>query len=501
MQKKLLELKEHLREIHDLEAAAAMLGWDQLTYMPSGGAEARGRQIATLERLAHEKFTAAEIGNLLDELDNHAEELAYESFDASLIRLARRMYDRDVKVPADFITEYSEHMSASYAAWANARPSNDFKATEPFLEKTLELSRQMANYFNGYDHIADPLIEYADYGFKTASIRSIFGQLREQLVPLVEKIRAQPPADDSFLKQSYNPDQQINFGAEIIKQFGFDFERGRQDMSPHPFTTEFSIGDVRITTRVKDNNLHDALFSTLHEAGHGMYEQGINPEFEGTHLARGASSGVHESQSRLWENIIGRNFKFWNHFYPTLQTYFPAQLGKIELDAFYRAINKVEPSLIRTDADEVTYNLHVMMRFDFEIDLLEGNLSVKDLPDAWNARIKSDLGVEPPDDRDGVLQDVHWYAGRIGGMFQGYTLGNILSAQFFEKALNANPSIEDELQIGKFDSLHTWLRENIYHFGKTYSANELVEKVCSSGLQIDPYIRYLTEKYGQLYQL
>jgi carboxypeptidase Taq len=278
-------------------------------------------------------------------------------------------------------------------------------------------------------------------------------------------------------------------------------ERGRQDKAPHPFTTEFSIGDVRITTRVKEDDLGEALFSTVHEAGHAMYEQGVRVDFEGTPLAGGASSGVHESQSRLWENVVGRSRPFWCFFYPRLRAVFPDQLGDVPLEAFYRAINKVERSLIRTDADEVTYNLHVLLRFDLELDLLEGKLAGRDLPEAWRERFEADLGIVPPDDRDGVLQDVHWYGGVIGGAFQGYTLGNIMGAAFFEAALRAHPGITDEIEAGEFSTLHRWLVENIYRHGRKYTPSELVERVTGGPLTVEPYVRYLRTKYGELYRL
>ena len=501
MKTKLKELKTRLTEINDLESAAALLDWDQNTYMPPGGAPARARQTATLERLAHEKFTDAGIGKLLDDLRPYEESAPYDSDEASLIRVTRRDYERAIKVSPAFVAEFSDHRSASFQAWAEARPANDFAKVRPYLEKTLDLSRRLANFFPGYEHIADPLIDYADYGMKASTVRATFAELREQLVPIVQAITAQPPADDACLRQTFPEAQQWAFGLEVVKRLGYDFERGRQDKAPHPFTTEFSIGDVRITTRVKENNLGEALFGTMHESGHGMYEQGVRTDLEGTPLAGGTSSGVHESQSRLWENVVGRSRGFWRFFYPRLQDIFPDQLEDVELETFYRAINKVERSLIRTDADEVTYNLHILLRFDFELRLLEGDLTVRDLPDAWRERFSADMGIIPPDDRDGVLQDIHWYAGGIGGAFQGYTLGNILSAQFFEQATQAHPEIESEIEAGKFSTLHNWLKESIYQHGRKYTPSELVERVTGGPLNIEPYIRYLCDKYGELYGL
>ena len=501
MEIKLKELETRLVEINDLESAAGLLGWDQNTYMPPGGAPARARQIATLERLAHEKFTSAAIGKLLNDLRPYEESLPYDSDEASLIRVTRRDYERAIKVPPAFVAEFSDHRSTSFQVWAKARPENDFASVQPYLEKTLDLSRRLADFFPGYEHIADPLIDYSDYGMKASTVRATFAELREQLVPIVQAIAAQPPADDGCLHQTFPEAQQLAFGLDAVTRFGYDLTRGRQDKAPHPFTTNFSIGDVRITTRVRENDLGDALFSTMHEAGHAIYEQSVCADFEGTLLAHGTSSGVHESQSRLWENIVGRSRGFWRFFYPKLQEVFPDQLRDVPPETFYRAINKVERSLIRTDADEVTYNLHVLLRFDFELSLLEGNLAVRDLPEAWRERFEADLGLVPPDDRDGVLQDVHWYSGAIGGAFQGYTLGNILSAQFFGLALQAHPEITCEIKEGKFGTLHTWLKENIYQHGRKYTPSELVERITGGPLSIEPYIQYLWKKYGELYEL
>jgi carboxypeptidase Taq len=336
---------------------------------------------------------------------------------------------------------------------------------------------------------------------KASSVRALFAELREKLVPIVRAITSQAPADDSVLHKHYPERDQLSFGEEVVKQLGYDFSRGRIDKTPHPFMTKFSLGDVRITTRVREDDLGDCLFSNMHEAGHAMYEQGIDMSYEGTPLAGGTSAGVHESQSRLWENIVGRSHGFWEYMFPKLQSHFSKQLQDVPLDTFYAAINKVEKSLIRTDADEVTYNLHVMLRFDFELQMLEGSLSIRDLPEAWHERFEHDFGVVPPDDKDGVLQDVHWYAGIIGGAFQGYTLGNILSAQFYNAALQAHPSISDEIKQGQFSTLHNWLRENIYRHGSKFTASEIIEHATGSSLSIEPYINYLKTKYGALYTL
>ena len=501
MEAKFRELKTRLLEVNDLSSAAGLLYWDQSTYMPPGGAAARARQTATLSRLAHEKFTDPGIGKLLDELVPYEERLDYDSDEASLLRVTRRKYARATKIPPEFMAEVTNHTSASYQAWTAARPANDFERMRPYLEKTLAYSRQAANFFPGYEHIADPLIEPRDYGMKAADVSRIFADLREELVPIARAITEQPPADDACLRKNFPEDKQFEFSMDVAQRFGYELQRGRRDQTHHPFMTKFSLGDVRITTRSREDNISDALFTTLHETGHALYEQGIRVELEGTPLASGTSAGVHESQSRLWENIVGRSRGFWRCFYPKLQRIFPAQLNDVPLDEFYRAINKVERSLIRTDADEVTYNLHVMLRFDFELAMLEGSLEIRALPDAWRERFEADFGIVPPDDKDGVLQDVHWYFSLIGGGFQGYTLGNILGAQFFATALDAHPEIPSEIGRGEFGTLHTWLKENLYQHGAKYTAPELIKRVTGTSLSIEPYIAYLRAKYGELYDL
>ena len=499
--KSLKELKHRLLEIDDLNHAAALLRWDQSTYMPPGGAEARGRQTATLSRLAHEKLTDAAIGRLLDQAEKDVASLAYDSDEAALLRVARRSYDEAVRMPNALISEFNEHQSRIYQAWTVARPANDFATVQPLLEKTLELSRRMAECFPEREHIGDPLIAFSDYGMKASSVRALFADLRTRLVPIVRAVASRPLTDDSCVMQHAPEADQLAFGLQVIKRYGYDFDRGRQDKTHHPFMTKFSLGDVRITTRVREDDVTDALFSTLHECGHALYEQGIRRDFEGSPLANGTSSGVHESQSRLWENIVGRSRGFWEYFYPQIQKAFPQQLGRVPLDTFHPAINKVERSLIRVDADELTYNLHVMLRFDLELDLLEGKIAVKDLARIWRERFEADFGIPVPDDRRGVLQDVHWYSGPIGGAFQGYTLGNILSAQFFATAVKAHPQIPADIRNGEFTTLREWLRTNIYQHGSKFTAAELVERVTGQPLTLEPYMDYLWNKFAPLYGL
>ncbi len=416
---RLAELRQRLLEISDLGYAGAVLSWDQATYMPSAGAAARGRQRAMLSRLAHERATDPALGRLLDGLQSHVERLAPDSDDACLVRVARREFEQAIKVPADFVARRAAFGATSYDAWTRARPANDFATMQPYLERAVELAREVAGFFAPFEAITDPLIDRHDEGMTTASVRALFDALRTELVPIANAICDQPAADDRCLRGPFEEAPQLAFSTLAIEAIGYDMKRGRMDKTHHPFCTKFSHGDVRITTRVRHDDLGEALFSCLHEAGHAIYEQGVAGDLVGTPLGHGASAGVHESQSRLWENMVGRSRGFWGHFYPQLQRTFPAELGQVPLDRFYRAINQVSRSLIRTDADEVTYNLHVMLRFDLEIELLEGRLAVKDLPEAWHARMLSDLGIAPPDHRDGCLQDVHWYGGWIGGSFQG----------------------------------------------------------------------------------
>lgn len=499
-EQKLSTLKGRLRTVSDLRMAAHVLVWDQSTYLPPGGAEARGRQLATLDSLAHEKFTDPEVGRLLDELTPLEAELPYDSDDASLLRVTRRDFEKATKVPSKFLAKFSEHTAKAYGLWAEARPEDNFAKVADTLETTLEYSRELSQFFPDFEHIADALIDGADEGMTVAALQPLFADLRTELVPIVEAISAQDESNASTLEGHFPEAEQLAFGLKLAEAFGYDLRRGRQDKTLHPFAVNFSVNDVRITTRVKEDDISECLSSTLHEAGHAMYEQGISQSLEGTPLASGTSSGVHESQSRLWENQVGRSRGFWEHTFPDLQATFPG-LQDVSLDAFYRAINKVSRSLIRTDADEVTYNLHVIIRFDLELALLEGKLAVKDLPDAWRERYRSDLGVTSEGDTNGVLQDVHWFAGAVGGAFQGYTLGNVLSAQFFESALDDHPTIPGEIRSGQFGTLHTWLKDNIYTHGRKFTAPEIIQKATGQAMTIKPYVNYLKTKYGELYNL
>jgi carboxypeptidase Taq len=495
----LRELREFLGEIRDLETAAGVLQWDQSTYMPPAGAEARARQLALLGRLAHERICSPRLGELLEGVA-HLEQDGSES-EAALVRVTRRKRDRAMRLPSELVSELQNHLASSYVAWASAQPEGDFAAVRPTLEKTVELSRRVSDCFPNRDHPADPFVDEVDPGMSVADVRALFGELQQQLVPLVRSIVEQPQPNDDFLRQPFDEETQLQFGRRVIETLGYDFSRGRQDRTHHPFMTRFGAGDVRITTRVRPEELTEALFSTIHEAGHALYEQNIRPEYDGTPLGGGVSAGVHESQSRLWENLVARSRSFWTHFYPELQKTFPKQLAEVPLDDFHRAINKVQRSLIRTDADEVTYNLHVMVRFELETKMLEGELAVADLPDAWNARMRDMLGVEPPSHDVGCLQDVHWFVHTVGGAFQGYTLGNLMSAQFMEAALRDRPDLFDRIAAGDPAPLRNWLTEHVYQHGSVYDPADLVQRATGRPLEVEPFIRYLRSKYGELYNL
>jgi carboxypeptidase Taq len=499
MEPKIQQLRTILEEVSDLNYVSAVLGWDQQTYMPPGGAEARGNQLALIGRLAHERGTSPELGKLLEELKPYAATLDPDSDDARLVKVTTRDFDKATLVPSRHIVEFAQVTTLAQQAWMEARQKSDFSIFRPHLEKIVALRQEYASFFPGFDHPYDALLDDFEPGMKTADVKVIFEGLRPKQVELIKAIAAKPQVDDSFLHQPFDETRQWSFGEEVITKFGYDWKRGRQDKTTHPFTTEFGINDVRITTRLEPDFLSSMLFSTIHECGHALYGQGVAPELERTGLERGASLAVHESQSRLWENLVGRSLPFWEHFYPRLQQVFP-QLAGVPVNKFYKGINKVAPSFIRTEADEATYNLHIMLRLEIEIALLEGKVAVRDLPEVWNAKMQEYLGVTPPDDAAGVLQDIHWSGGMIG-YFSTYALGNLISAQLWEKINQDIPDLNDQIRAGKFEALLAWLRDKIHRHGAKFEPQELVQKV--TGSRIDPaaYVRYLTKKFGEIYNL
>lgn len=500
MENKFKQLKSLLNEISDINAVTALLGWDQQTYMPPGSTEGRGYQLGTLGKIAHEKFTSAEMGKLLEDVTPYIEQLDPDSDDARLVRITRRLYEKQVKVPASMVEELAQITTMAHQAWEEARAEDNFPKFQPWLEKIVDHQRRYASLFAPYENVYDPMLDDYEPGLKTEDVKQIFTALRPHQVALIQKIAEKPKVDDSFNHLIYDEKKQWDFGVEVITKFGYDWKRGRQDKAAHPFTTNFGIDDVRITTRVLPDLLTSAMFSTMHEAGHALYEMGSDPALGRTPLAGGISLAIHESQSRMWENLVGRSLPFWEHFYPRLQSIFPEQLGKVSLWDFYRGINKVEPSLIRVEADEATYNLHIMLRLELEIELMEGKLEVKDLPEAWNNRMQEYLGIRPPNNAKGVLQDVHWSGGSIG-YFSTYALGNLVSVQLWERILADTPDLYDQIRQGDFSALFKWLHEKIHRHGSKFDPQELIQRVTGSKIDPAPYIRYLQTKFGQIYEL
>ncbi len=500
MEQKLERLRAKLKDIHNINNALAVLGWDQQTYMPPGGAEARSEQLATLSKIAHELFTTDEIGTLLGDLSQA--EFEYDSDEASLIRVVQRDYDQARKLPPELVEEMSRTFAMGQQIWTKARAEKDFSQFEDILGKIVDLNIQVAEAFGYEDNIYDALLDQYEPGMKSAEVAEVFAELKAELVPLVRAIAENKDAvDASVMGQKFDEAAQWDFGLLPLKAIGFDMERGRQDKSTHPFTTSFSVNDVRLTTRVNEDLFAAALFGTLHEGGHGLYEQNSAASLEGTMLSGGTSLGVHESQSRLWENVVGRSKVFWQYYYPHLQEFFPAQLNDVSLDTFYRAINKVRPGFIRVEADEVTYNLHIFLRFELEQDLLTRRIKIADLPEAWNAKVEEYLGITPPDDALGVLQDIHWSSGGIG-YFPTYTLGNILSIQFYTQTLNDIPDLPEQYARGEFGALLAWFKENIHQHGRKFTANELIKRITGDdGLKAGPYLAYIKQKYSEIYGL
>ena len=499
MESRLETLKTKLADITALNSAGGVLGWDQNTYMPPAGAESRGNQLAIIGRIVHEWSTSDEMGKLLADLAPYAAQLDADSDDARLIKVSLRDYDIAKRVPSEFVVEQAKVTTQAFSAWAEAKGKSDFSIFEPHLEKVVDLNQRFAAFFPEKDHPYDALLDMFEPGMKTADVKAIFDALRPQQVELIKAISEQPQVDDSFLHQPFDEQKQWDFGVEVITKFGYDWERGRQDKAPHPFTIGFSTDDVRITTRIDPNFFNPMLFGTMHECGHALYGLGHRHEDNATGMANGASLAVHESQSRMWENLVGRSMPFWEHFYPRMQEVFP-QMQSVSLEKFYKGINKVSPSLIRVEADEATYNLHIMLRLELEIAMLEGKVKVKDLPEIWNAKMQDYLGVTPPNDAMGVLQDVHWSYGNMG-YFSTYALGNLISAQLWEKINQDIPTLSDQIRSGEFSALLGWLREKIHVYGRKYEPQELVQRITGSKIDPAPYVRYLKNKYSQIYGL
>lgn len=495
------QLKEVLGEVDDLRRTVAVLFWDQETYMPPGGINGRASQVELLSRLAHERFTSPRVRELLDLAATETADLPASSDDASLVRVTRRIHDREVKLPTELVAEMARAESESQPVWAEARQKSDWRLFQPRMKITCDLARRAAEAYGYADRPMQALLEGTEPGVTLDQVEAIFAGLREAIVPLVKHIAEhQDAVDDTVLDRDYDEQTQIRYSLDVVQRLGFDLRRGRQDLTRHPFCTSFGRDDVRITTRVKRDIRDSCLFSSIHEAGHGMYEQGVGANLSRTPMAEGASSGVHESQSRLWENLVGRSRPFWRHFFPSFQEAFPGTLADMDAESIFRAVNSVKPSYIRVDSDEVTYNLHIMLRTELENDLLEGRLQVEDIPEAWNQKLDHYLGLAAPPDANGCLQDIHWTFPTLGG-FVGYTLGNVISAQVMEAVRRDLPDLDEQIEKGEFSHLLGWLRTNLHEHGAKFTPNELVEKVTGSPLTVDAWVRYIRGKYGELYGL
>ena len=494
-------LLKKVYEIHDLNKALSLLSWDKEVNMPPGGITSRVQQMTTLSRLIHQKTTSAEIGDLIEAAATELNGADYDSNEASLIRELRRSYDDATKLPEAFVARAMEVSGQAHGFWVKARANNEFAIFQPWLEQIIGLCQEQAELY-GYEYEKyDALLDKYERDMKTAEVRAIFDAVKAELVPLREAIEERGTAvDDSFLHQHYEINKQKQFARYMATTIGYDFSRGHLGTVVHPFATSFSRDDARITTRWNPNFLNPALFGTLHESGHAMYEQGTHPDLARTPLARGTSLGIHESQSRMMENMVGRHRGFWQTHFPVLQASFPDQLSQYNAEDFYRAINKTMSSFIRVEADELTYNFHIILRFELEQAMLNGDLLAKDLPAAWNEKIKSLLGVVPPTDTVGCLQDVHWSKVYFG-YFPTYALGNLYAAQLLETAVSQNPAITTELNQGQTGSLIAWIRQNVHQHGKKYTPRELIQRATGQPLSHEPFMRYVTQKFSDIYGL
>ena len=490
------DLRQRLAEIADLGKTAALLSWDQQVMMPSGGAAIRAEQLATVGRIAHTKFISAEVGGLLDDLHDWGEQHEYDSFEASLIRVAARDWEKASKVPPDLRAEMSRSASLANPVWVAARRDNDFATFLPVLRKNLDLRKRYIDCFEVGDEPYDIVLDDYERGMKTAEVRRIFDYLKRHQAPLVKEVAEQTQVEKR--EKTFDIDAQKIFELEVVREFGFTSDSWRLDPTVHPFASGTGVTDIRITTRYFTDGL-EGLFGTMHEFGHGLYEHQVDRTMERSPLARGVSLGMHESQSRMWENLVGRSQPFWRRFFPRAQELFGAALADHDAESWYREVNAVEPSLIRVEADEATYNMHIILRFELEQAMLGDEFPLEQLPDEWNRRMWEYLGIEVPNDTLGVLQDVHWSSGSIG-YFPTYALGNLISAQIWERITADLPDLSDAIEAGDFAPLRDWLRENLHRHGRKFTPAETLERVVgTSQIDPEPYVRYLREKLAGIY--
>jgi carboxypeptidase Taq len=487
------ELRERLGQLWDVVKLTGLAGWDQQTMMPPAGAGVRAHLLATGSKLVHDLLVAPELGELLDELGPYEESLDYDSDEASLIRWTRRDREKELRVPAELREEQSLAAAEAFPVWVEARRNDDFELFRPYLQRNVELRRRYAECFE-VDDPYDALLDDFEPGMKTEEVRVVFDRLKEGLVPLIAEASAQE-IDDSMLRGHFPIKAQKKLEVVLLDRFGFREGSWRLDPVEHPFAASMGTSDIRMTTNYSEREF--SVFAPLHEGGHALYEHNVDPALERTPLCRGVSLALHESQSRMFENLVGRSLPFWRWGYPQVQRFFPDQFGQVELEDFHRAINKVQPSLIRIEADEATYSLHIILRFELEQELIEGSVAVADLPRVWNERMDEYLGVDVPDDTRGVLQDVHWSRGTLG-YFPTYALGNVISVQIWDKVLEDVPDLHDHFEQGDLTPLTGWLRERLWRHGRKFTPQETLERVVGGGLDPEPYLRYLNGKLGAL---
>ncbi|HYV15058.1 MAG TPA: carboxypeptidase M32 [Conexibacter sp.] len=493
----LRELRGRLAEIHDLSAAGGLLGWDQQTMMPARGGPLRAEQLGTLGRIVHERFTDDEVGRLLDALDG----VDPDTTDGAIVRVTRRDWEKARRVPADLAADIARAGALGHQAWVDARERSDFAAFLPFLERNVELKLRYIACFDGFEDPYDVLLDDYEEGMTSAEVDALFSELRDALVPLIAAVAQRADAvDAAMLHGDFPIERQRALVRRVVERLGWDAEGWRLDEAAHPFATTIGPDDVRLTTRFDPSYVGMALYGTIHEFGHGLYESQVDPALARTSLEGGVSLGVHESQSRLWENVVGRGRPFAGWLHGELREAFPERFGAVDSEAFYRAVNRVEPSLIRVEADEATYGLHIILRFELEREMIAGTLALRDLPEAWNARMREYLGVEVPDDAHGVLQDVHWSGGDIG-YFSTYALGNLISAQLWERARADLPGLDASLAAGEVGALREWLREHVHRFGRTYPPRELMLRAVGEPIKVQPFVAYLREKLTPIYGL
>jgi carboxypeptidase Taq len=495
------QLRERMAELADLGNVAHLLEWDQQTMMPARGAPLRAEALGTLQRISHEMFVSAETGALLDAAAANLNGAPYDSDEASLVRVTRRRWEKARQVPTELAADMARAASIGQEAWIKARAESDFNAFAPHLERNLELARRYVDCFDGFDGAYDVLLDDYEPGMSTAAVARLFSELKSELVPVIATLAEHSDrVDDSRLHGSFPVERQRELVTEVVQRMGFDYSGWRIDTAVHPFATSFGSEDVRITTRWDETYLASSLYGAMHECGHGLYEAGIAPSLQRTPLGQAESLGMHESQSRMWENMVGRGRPFCGVLAPRIAELFAGSLADLDQDTLYRAVNKVHPSFIRVEADEATYGLHVVLRFELEQELIEGRLSVAELPEAWNARFKEYLGLDVPDDASGVLQDVHWSMGAIG-YFPTYALGNLIAGQLWERAHADIADLDEQLGAGELGGLREWLREHVHRHGAKFAMAELLERAVGSPLAVGPFVSYLKRKLGDAYGL